>query len=40
MLTCNASNRFLTRILAGLVIGVTVVVGSLMHATANVHTFL
>jgi hypothetical protein len=40
MLTCNASNRFRTRILTGLAIGVTVVVGSLMHATANVQTFL
>jgi hypothetical protein len=40
MFTCNASNRFGTRILAGLMIGVTVVVGTLMHAAANVQAFL
>jgi hypothetical protein len=40
MFTCNASNRFLARVLAGLMIGVTVVVGSLMHAATNVHAYL
>jgi hypothetical protein len=40
MFTCNDSNRFLARVLGGLMLGVTVVVGSLMHAMANVHSFL
>jgi hypothetical protein len=40
MFTCNASNRFLARVLAGLMIGVTVVVGSLMHAASNVQAYL
>jgi hypothetical protein len=40
MFTCNDSNRFLARVLAGLMLGVTVVVGSLLHATANVQSFL
>jgi hypothetical protein len=39
MFTCNESNRFLTRILAGLMIAVTVVVGSLTHAVANMQSF-
>jgi hypothetical protein len=40
MFTCNASNRFLARVLAGLMIGVTVVVASLMHAASNVQAYL
>ena len=39
MFTCSDSNRFLTRVLAGLMIAVTVVVGSLMHAVANMQAF-
>jgi len=37
MLTCNASDRFLTRVLAGLVITVTLVAGSLVHAITHIH---
>jgi hypothetical protein len=40
MLTCNDSNRFLTRVLAGLMIAVTVVVGSLTHAVSNMQSFV
>ena len=40
MFTCNAQNRFLARVLAGLMIGVTVVVGSLLHAATNAQAFL
>jgi hypothetical protein len=40
MIACNAQNRFLARVLAGLMIGVTVVVGSLLHAATNAHAFL
>ena len=40
MFTCNASNRTLARVLAGLLITVTAVIGSLTHAAMNVHTFL
>jgi hypothetical protein len=40
MFTCNASNRFLARVLAGLMIGVTLVAGSLLHAATNVQAFL
>lgn len=40
MFTCTASNRFLARVLAGLVLGVTMVGGSLLHAASNVHSFL
>jgi hypothetical protein len=40
MFTCNDSNRFLTRVLAGLVIAVTVVVGSLTHAVSNMQSFI
>jgi hypothetical protein len=39
MFTCNDSNRFLARVLAGLMIAVTVVVGSLTHAVSNMHSF-
>ena len=38
MFTCNDSNRFLTRVLAGLMIAVTVVIGSLTHAVANMQS--
>ena len=40
MFTCNDSDRFLTRVLAGLVIAVTVVVGSLTHAVASMQSFV
>jgi hypothetical protein len=40
MFTCNDSNRFLRRILGGLMIAVTVVVGSLTHAVTNVQSFI
>jgi hypothetical protein len=40
MFTCNDSNRFLTRVLAGLMIGVTVVVGSLTHAVSSMQSFV
>ncbi len=35
MFACNAKNALLARLLAGLMIAVTVVVGSLLHATAH-----
>jgi hypothetical protein len=37
--SCNESNRFLSRMLAGLVIAITVVVGVLVHAVANTQAF-
>ena len=40
MIACNAQNRFLARVLAGLMIGVTVVVGSLLHAATHAQAFL
>ncbi|HEX7374973.1 MAG TPA: hypothetical protein VF277_08355 [Steroidobacteraceae bacterium] len=40
MFTFNAQNRFLARVLAGLMIGVTVIVGSLLHAATNGHAYL
>ena len=40
MFTCNDSDRFLTRVLTGLMIAVTVVVGSLTHAVSNMQSFI
>jgi hypothetical protein len=40
MFTCNDSNRFLRRILGGLMITVTVVIGSLTQAVTNVQSFM
>lgn len=40
MFTCNDSNRFLRRMLGGLMIAVTVVAGSLTHAVTNVQAFI
>jgi hypothetical protein len=40
MLTCNESERFLSRVLAGLVVAVTVVVGALTHAVSNSQAFV
>ncbi|HEX9206801.1 MAG TPA: hypothetical protein VF851_01100 [Steroidobacteraceae bacterium] len=39
MFTCTDTDRFTTRILAGLVLAVTIVVGSLTHAVTNIQTF-
>jgi len=39
MFTCTDSDRYTTRILAGLVLAVTIVVGSLTHAVSNLQTF-
>jgi hypothetical protein len=39
MLTCNESNRFLGKLLAGVMIGITVVLGSLYQAVASIQTF-
>ena len=39
MFTCTDTNRFTTRVLAGLVLAVTIVVGSLTHAVSNIQTF-
>ena len=40
MFTCTDTNRFTTRVLAGLVLAVTIVVGSLTHAVTNIQTFV
>ena len=40
MFTCSSADRFTTRVLAGLVLAVTVVVGSLTHAVANMQAFV
>jgi hypothetical protein len=40
MFTCTDTDRFTTRILAGLVLAVTIVVGSLTHAVTNIQTFV
>jgi hypothetical protein len=40
MLTCNESSRYVSRVLAGLVIAVTVVVGALTHAVASSQAFV
>ena len=39
MLTCKETDRYTTRILAGLVVAVTIVMGSLTYAVANVQAF-
>lgn len=39
MFTCSDTHRFTTRILAGLVLAVTIVVGSLTHAVTNIQAF-
>jgi len=39
MLTCTDTDRFTTRILAGLVLAVTIVLGSLTHAVTNIQAF-
>jgi hypothetical protein len=35
--SCTETEKFTTRLLAGLVVAVTVVVGSLVHATAQLQ---
>jgi len=37
MLTCTTADRFTTHILAGLVLAVTIVMGSLTYAVANIQ---
>jgi len=39
MFTCNNVDRFTTRVLAGLVVTVTIVFGSLTHAVSNIHAY-
>jgi hypothetical protein len=40
MFSCNESDRFLSRVLAGLMIAVTVAVGALTHAVATSQAFV
>ena len=40
MFTCTDTDRFTTRVLAGLVLAVTIVVGSLTHAVTNIQTLV
>jgi hypothetical protein len=40
MFTCTDTDRFTTRILAGLVLAVTIVVGSLTHAVTNIQAYV
>lgn len=37
MLTCRQTDRYTTRVLAGLVLAVTIVFGSLTYAVANLQ---
>ena len=37
---CSESDRFLGRVLAGLLVVVTIAVGALVHAGMNVQAFL
>jgi hypothetical protein len=39
MFTCTDTDRYTTRILAGLVLAVTIVMGSLTYAVANIQAF-
>lgn len=39
MFTCTETDRFTTRILAGLVLSVTIVMGSLTYAVTNIQAF-
>jgi hypothetical protein len=39
MFTCNDTDSFLTRVLAGLVLAVTVVFGSLTYAVSGIQVF-
>lgn len=39
MFTCHATDRFASRVLAGLVLAVTIVMGSLTYAVANIQAY-
>jgi hypothetical protein len=39
MFNCSSADRYTTRILAGLVVAVTIVFGSLTHAVVNMQAF-
>jgi len=39
MFTCNSADRFTTRVLAGLVVTVAIVMGSLTYAVSNIQAF-
>jgi hypothetical protein len=40
MFTCKTCDSYTTRVLAGLVVAVTIVVGSLTYAASNVQAYL
>jgi hypothetical protein len=39
MMTCSNADSFTVRLLAGLVVGVMIVMGSLTYAVANIQTY-
>jgi hypothetical protein len=39
MFTCSNNDRFATRVLAGLVVTVAIVMGSLTYAVSNIQAF-
>jgi len=39
MFTCTETDRFTTRVLAGLVLAVTIAMGSLTYAVTNIQAF-
>ena len=39
MFTCSYNDRFAARVLAGLVVAVVIVMGSLTYAVANIQAF-
>jgi hypothetical protein len=40
MFTCSNNDRFATRVLAGLVVTVAIVMGSLTYAVSNIQAFV
>jgi len=40
MFTCKSYDKFATRVLAGLVLAVTIVFGSLTYAVSNVQAYI
>ncbi len=40
MFTCKNYDKFTTRVLAGLVLAVTIVVGSLTHAVSGIEAYI
>jgi hypothetical protein len=40
MFTCSDTDRYTTGLLAGLVVAVVLVMGSLTHAVANIQAFV